>query len=141
LKTNTQTVLFALVALLAVSLMVAFGERSGARKKPSVDVDLEGSICTAAFPGAAIAGAAATPGDGWKSLANWKKLAKDMSIGEVQSILGDPERMNGGTIAFWYYPNGGTATFFIGQLDGWSEPRDQAQTQAQTQAVSSSQRP
>ena len=135
MKTKTQTVLFALVTLLAVGLMVAFGERSGALKKPSVDVDLEGSICTAAFPGAAIAGAAVTPGDGWKSLPNWKKLAKDMSIDEVRSILGDPERMNGGTIGFWYYPNGGTVTFFIGKVDGWSEPKAKAQT------VSSSQRP
>lgn len=123
MKTNTHTVLFALVALLVVGLMVAFGERSAARKKPSVDVDLEGSICTAAFPGTAMAGAAVTPGDGWKSLPNWKKLAKDMSIGDVQSILGDPERMNGGTIGFWYYPNGGTVTFFIGKVDGWSEPK------------------
>ena len=137
MSTKPQTVLFALVALLAVGLMVAFGERSGARKKASVDVDLEGSICTAASPGPGFAGAAVTPGDGWKSLPNWKKLAKDMSIDEVRSILGDPERMNGGTIAYWYYPNGGTATFFIGQLDGWSEPR----VQGQTQAVSSAQRP
>ena len=135
MKTKTQTVLFALVTLLAVGLMVAFGERSGARKKASVDVDLEGSICTAASPGPGFAGAAVTPGDGWKSPANSKKLAKDMSIGEVQSILGDPERMNGGTIGFWYYPNGGTVTFFIGQVDGWSEPQAKAQT------VSSSQRP
>jgi hypothetical protein len=123
LKTNTQTVLFALVALLLVGLMVGFGERSAGRKNPSVNVDLEGSICTAAFPGTAVTGAAATPGDGWKSLPNWKKLAKDMSIGEVQSILGDPERMNGGTIGFWVYPNGGTVTFFIGKVDGWSEPK------------------
>ena len=35
----------------------------------------------------------------------------------MQKILGDPEQVDGGTIAFWRYPNGGTVTFFIGKAD------------------------
>ncbi len=41
----------------------------------------------------------------------------------MQKILGDPEQVDGGTIAFWRYPNGGTVTFFIGKADSWSEPK------------------
>ena len=40
----------------------------------------------------------------------------------IQKILGQPERVDGGTIGFWRYPNGGTLTFVIGKLNSWSEP-------------------
>jgi hypothetical protein len=49
-----------------------------------------------------------------------------MSISDAQKILGDPDQVDGGTIAFWHYPNGGTVTFVIGKVNAWSEPRPPA---------------
>ena len=64
-----------------------------------------------------------TSGEGWKSVKNWRKLTNDMSTSDVQKILGEPERLDGGTIAHWYYQNGGTVTFFQGKAQQWNEPR------------------
>lgn len=91
-------------------------------KNQAATIELVNTICSAVLPGTSFTGKPATPGDGWKSPANWKKLAKDMSLGEVKELLGDPEQISGGTIAAWRYPNGGTVTFFIGKLDNWIEP-------------------
>lgn len=62
-------------------------------------------------------------GDGWKSLANWKKLATDMDPGDVKTILGKPQRINRGAMTTWYYPNGGRVIIFKGTVDSWTEPR------------------
>ena len=64
-----------------------------------------------------------TSGEGWKSVMNWRKLTTDMSTSDVQKILGEPDRVDGGTIATWYYQNGGRITFFMGKAHEWMEPR------------------
>lgn len=64
-----------------------------------------------------------TLGEGWKSVTNWRKLTNGMSPNDVQKILGEPERIDGGTLAIWYYPNNGRTRFFNGKLDQWTEPR------------------
>lgn len=64
-----------------------------------------------------------TSGEGWKSVMNWRKLTTDMSASDVQKILGEPQRLDGGTIANWYYQNGGRITFFEGKVRQWTEPR------------------
>ncbi len=61
-------------------------------------------------------------GDGWESIANWRKLTTGMNTSAVQKILGEPQRVEGGNIARWYYENGGRVMFYKGKLDGWSEP-------------------
>ncbi len=61
--------------------------------------------------------------DGWKSLANWRYLKKGMSYDDVRAILGQPNRIMGGTITFWYFPNSSDVTFYEDKLYGWSEPR------------------
>jgi outer membrane protein assembly factor BamE (lipoprotein component of BamABCDE complex) len=61
-------------------------------------------------------------GDGWESIANWRKLTTGMNTSAVQKILGEPQRVEGGNIARWYYENGGRVMFYEGKLDGWSEP-------------------
>ena len=41
----------------------------------------------------------ATPGDGWKSIANWRKLTTGMAPSDVRKILGEPQRVDGGRLA------------------------------------------
>lgn len=60
---------------------------------------------------------------GWKSLANWRALKKEMAFEDVRAILGEPERIAGGTFTHWYYTNQGEVTFYKDKLDSWSEPR------------------
>ena len=62
-------------------------------------------------------------GDGWKSVSNWRKLATGMSYDEVRNILGEPHRIDGGGVAYWYYQNGSSATFISNRLQSWQEPR------------------
>lgn len=61
--------------------------------------------------------------DGWKSVANWRMLATDMSDSDVRKLLGEPSRINGGNLAVWSYEDGGTVTFYRGKVNQWSEPR------------------
>ena len=61
--------------------------------------------------------------NGWKSVANWRKLSTGMSPSTVREILGEPKRIDGGSIAIWSYGNDGIVSFFEGKLDRWSEPR------------------
>lgn len=62
-------------------------------------------------------------GEGWKSLANWRSLKNGMSYDEVRSILGEPNRIDGGTLAQWHYSNRGSVRFFLDKVDQWQEPR------------------
>ena len=62
--------------------------------------------------------------EGWKSVANWRKLSTDMDTSDVKKILGEPDRLDGGKIAEWYYKNGGRVTFFNGRVNQWKEPRE-----------------
>lgn len=62
-------------------------------------------------------------GDGWKSIANWRKLTTAMGYDDVERILGTPERVDGGNLAHWYYPNRAEVVFMRGKVESWSEPR------------------
>jgi hypothetical protein len=61
-------------------------------------------------------------GEGWKSLASWRKLKTGMSYESVKKILGSANRIRGGNVADWYYENGGNVTFVNGEVHGWREP-------------------
>ena len=65
----------------------------------------------------------ATSGDGWNSIANWRKLAKEMSPTDVQKILGEPHRVDRGTFSIWHYRNDGRVNFYQGKVYQWTEPR------------------
>ncbi len=65
---------------------------------------------------------ATTSTDGWKSLASWRSLKSGMSYDEVRAILGEPARIAGGNLTFWYYPNRGDVTFLEEKLNRWAEP-------------------
>jgi len=62
-------------------------------------------------------------GDGWKSIANWRKLTTAMGYDDVERMLGTPERVDGGNLAYWYYPNRAKVVFMRGKVESWSEPR------------------
>jgi hypothetical protein len=62
-------------------------------------------------------------GEGWKNLANWRSLQTGMTYDEVRSILGEPARIAGGEIAFWFYGNRGSVDFYQHRLKSWTEPR------------------
>ncbi|MDP1524559.1 MAG: hypothetical protein Q8M20_01995 [Rhodocyclaceae bacterium] len=64
-----------------------------------------------------------TSHDGWKAVMNWRKLYKDMSTSDVQKILGEPHRVDGGNLVSWHYQNGGRVVFYEGKVDHWREPR------------------
>lgn len=66
---------------------------------------------------------AAASSEGWKSLSNWRLLATGMSPRDVRRILGEPHRINGGSVAFWYYPNRGQVSFIDEKVQRWEEPR------------------
>lgn len=53
---------------------------------------------------------------------NWRKLREGMSKDKVQELLGKPDRIDGGSLAVWHYPNGGTVHFYRGKVHRWSEP-------------------
>ena len=60
--------------------------------------------------------------DGWKSVANWRKLTFGMSALSVKNLLGDPHKIDGAKNAVWYYDNGGVVRIIDGNLERWSEP-------------------
>jgi hypothetical protein len=63
-------------------------------------------------------------GEGWKSVASWRRLATNMEAGEVRRILGEPQKLDGGTLARWQYQNGGEVWFSDGKVHRWTEPRN-----------------
>ena len=61
--------------------------------------------------------------EGWKSVANWRKLSTDMGTSDVKKILGEPHRVDGGGVAIWHYQNDGRVIFIDGKVSQWTEPR------------------
>ena len=64
-----------------------------------------------------------TSGEGWKSVMSWRKLTTGMSTSDVQKLLGEPDRVDGGAFTSWHYQNGGNIVFYEGKLYQWTEPR------------------
>lgn len=63
--------------------------------------------------------------DGYKSVTKWRKLEEDMTTEEVRALLGEPLKIDGGSVAFWYYSSESwhsQVTFIGGRLKSWSEP-------------------
>ena len=61
--------------------------------------------------------------DGWKYVSNWRMLKQGMSYDDVRNILGEPQRIRGGSVATWYYKNKSEVTFLSNSLHSWQEPR------------------
>lgn len=64
----------------------------------------------------------AVQGEGWKSLSAWRQLRTGATPDSVRNQLGEPAKINGGSVAHWYYPNAGELTFIGDRLHSWREP-------------------
>jgi hypothetical protein len=65
----------------------------------------------------------ATSGN-WKDLQNWRQLRTTMSYDEVRALLGEPENIEGGIVARWYWGSGEAYVVFVSdRLQRWSEPK------------------
>ena len=71
----------------------------------------------------AALGSTAKPATVAKSPSVWRQLKKDLSPDQVRAILGEPDRIQGGAVTHWYYPNAGDVDFIDDRVYGWSEPR------------------
>lgn len=59
-------------------------------------------------------------------LQSWRKLKKNMTFDDVIDILGEPLRINSGSITYWYYSKNishSYVSFFRDVVDGWKEPK------------------
>lgn len=61
--------------------------------------------------------------EGWKELSNWRSLKKGMSYDDVRGLLGEPDRIQGGSFTFWHYKGASNVIFYMDQVDSWTEPR------------------
>lgn len=57
-----------------------------------------------------------------RNLANWRRLQEGMSYDQVRALLGEPTKVDGGTVARWEYPRHGSVSFYSGRVSSWSEP-------------------
>jgi hypothetical protein len=57
------------------------------------------------------------------NLANWRALRKGMTESAVKALLGEPTRVDGGTVANWHWDRGATVTFYQDIVHSWTEPR------------------
>ncbi len=59
------------------------------------------------------------------TLATWRQLRKGMSEDDVRRLLGEPKRIEAGSLLnFWRYANFGSVHFSeSGKVEGWDEPR------------------
>ena len=53
---------------------------------------------------------------------NWRQLRERMREDQVQELLGEPQRVDGGSSAIWHYPMQGRVFFRDGRVSRWSEP-------------------
>lgn len=128
MRSGLRTGLIAL-GLVTTTPLLAMAQSSGDERLPQRLDSLEARLLELerrvtrleAAPGSAPARSTAVAGNAG-DLANWRRLRERMSYEDVRSLLGEPEKVDGGSVAFWRYPNRGTVTFVSGELTSWSEP-------------------
>lgn len=100
-------------------------ERALARRVDSLVVrilELESRIAQLERPATAQPAAQSTLRGNSRDVANWRRLREGMSYDAVREILGEPDRIAGGTVAYWTYPRSGEVGFVSGRLVSWKEP-------------------
>lgn len=69
-----------------------------------------------------------SPEGDWTSLENWRKLKIGMSERTVRTLLGEPDRISGGTFTKWIYISDtprlfAEVEFYEGKVRSYEEPR------------------
>lgn len=64
----------------------------------------------------------------WRELQNWRRLRRGMTMDEVRTLLGEPEKVDayGAAVTIWRWESVDATVRFNGSsgtLDSWSEPR------------------
>jgi outer membrane protein assembly factor BamE (lipoprotein component of BamABCDE complex) len=117
------------IAIACLPLTFAFssyaqsGDRTEQLEKEIQEIKLRLSNLEAAQGNQTASPKPVQTGDGWKGLTNWRSLKSGMSPSDVRAVLGEPTRVKGGDVAFWYYANGGEVTFIRDKVTSWTEPR------------------
>jgi hypothetical protein len=61
----------------------------------------------------------------WKDRTIWRKLKIGMTKDQVRQLLGEPRKINAGSVTHWYYSKETWhcyITFYNGRIDSWKEP-------------------
>lgn len=61
----------------------------------------------------------------WKDRSLWRSLQTDMSMKQVESLLGEPKNISGGSVTSWYYSSEkwhSYVLFYEGRVNSWKEP-------------------
>ena len=56
------------------------------------------------------------------TLQKWRQLKTGMKPDAVRALLGEPQRVRGGEVAFWFYPDNASVAFISDAVTQWSEP-------------------
>lgn len=65
------------------------------------------------------------PSEKWKDRSLWRRLQVDMSMDQVELLLGIPNNISGGNVTYWYFSSQtwhSYVTFYKGRVDSWKEP-------------------
>lgn len=62
------------------------------------------------------------PAGNARDLANWRRLRRGMSMDDVRELLGEPDKIDGGGVAFWHWRSG-HVVFMNDTVHSWTEPR------------------
>lgn len=120
MKFIIRTTLFAALAFIALPLCAVENDlekRVTELEKRVSELESVNKIGSLKSPETSI------PGN-WKDIKNWRQLRPGMSYDEVRSLLGEPNNVDGGTVAHWYWGNGDAKAVFVSnKLHGWTEPR------------------
>jgi len=131
-----RTVLLAALAAASKPVVAAGQDTSTARlirrieilERATADLDRRVGALEAVIKSAPSQGQSIPSSTKWQDLANWRRLREGMKMDEVRALLGEPDRVEGGPITFWYWVDANAhvyakVDFESGKVMGWTEPR------------------
>ena len=118
-----KLIIVGLLSLVALNSHANDGERISALEKEINEIKLRLAKVESLVTNSGGVPLPAATKNGWKSLSNWRSLKTGMNQDEVKRLLGEPHRIVGGDVSFWYYSNGASVTFMSDKTYSWSEPR------------------
>ena len=97
-------------------------------ERATADLDRRVGVLEAVIKSATSHGQPIPSSTKWQDLANWRRLKEGMKMDEVRSLLGEPDRVEGGPVTFWYWVDANTKVyakvgFTSGKVMGWTEPQ------------------